>query len=124
MTSLGKALRNASEARKASMDGFRRRFHPSEGGFDGGPCSGRSRLRFCLTQGRHYAKIGPFKYSVWTSDLMMGALLHLFLLLIVILGSVLCVFGPVTVLGVMFWKWHKELAGSLRLQQARSTQVR
>ena len=55
---------------------------------------------------------------------MMGALLNLFLLLIVILGSVLCVFGPVAVLGVMFWKWHKELAESIRLRQARSTQVR
>ncbi len=89
-----------------------------------GPCSGWSRLRFYLTQGRRYAKIGRSGDSVWTSDLMMGALLHLFLLLIVILGSVLCVFGPVTVLGVMFWKWHKELAESLRLRQARSTQVR
>jgi len=39
---------------------------------------------------------------------MTGTLLNLFLLLLVILGSVLCVFGPVTVLGVMFWKWHKE----------------
>lgn len=55
---------------------------------------------------------------------MMGALLNLFLLLIVILGSVLCVLGPVAVLGVMFWKWHKELAESIRLRQARSTQVR
>ncbi|MGA9631700.1 MAG: hypothetical protein WBQ63_09785 [Candidatus Acidiferrales bacterium] len=55
---------------------------------------------------------------------MMGALLNLFLLLIVILGSVLCVLGPVAVLGVMFWKWHKELAEGIRLRQARSTQVR
>jgi len=55
---------------------------------------------------------------------MMGTLLNLFLLLVVILGSVLCVLAPVTVLGVMFWKWHKELAESLRLRQARSTQIR
>jgi hypothetical protein len=55
---------------------------------------------------------------------MMGTLLNLFLLLAVILGSVLCVLAPVTVLGVMFWKWHKELAESLRLRQARSTQIR
>jgi hypothetical protein len=55
---------------------------------------------------------------------MMDALLNLFLLIVVILGSVLCVFAPVTVLSVMFWKWHKELAESLRLRQARSTQVR
>lgn len=55
---------------------------------------------------------------------MMGALLNLLLLLIVILGSVVCVVAPVAVLGVMCWKWHKELAESLRLRQARSTQVR
>ncbi|MGO9589403.1 MAG: hypothetical protein ACLP3K_05065 [Candidatus Acidiferrales bacterium] len=55
---------------------------------------------------------------------MMGALLNLFLLIIVILGCVACVFAPVTVLGVMLWKWHKELAEGLRLRQARSTQVR
>jgi hypothetical protein len=55
---------------------------------------------------------------------MFGSLLNLFLLLIVILGSALCVFGPVAVLVVMFWKWHKELAESIRLRQARSTQVR
>ena len=55
---------------------------------------------------------------------MMGALLNLFLLLIVVLGSVLCIFAPVAVLGAMFWKWHKELAESIRLRQARSTQVR
>jgi hypothetical protein len=61
---------------------------------------------------------------VLSGNSMMGALLNLFLLLIVILGSVLCVLGPVAVLGVMFWKWHKELAESIRLRQARSTQVR
>jgi hypothetical protein len=55
---------------------------------------------------------------------MLGALLNLLLLLLVILGCVLCVFGPVAVLGVMFWKWHKELAESIRLRQARSTQIR
>jgi hypothetical protein len=55
---------------------------------------------------------------------MMGTLLNFFLLLIVILGSVLCVLAPLAVLGVMFWKWHKELAESVRLRQARSTQVR
>ncbi|HTW25309.1 MAG TPA: hypothetical protein VMD78_17030 [Candidatus Baltobacteraceae bacterium] len=55
---------------------------------------------------------------------MMGTLLNLFLLLIVILASVLCVLAPVATLAVMFWKWQKELAESIRLRQARSTQVR
>ena len=55
---------------------------------------------------------------------MMGTLLNFFLLLIVVLASVLCVFGPVAVLGVMFWKWNKDLAESVRLRQASSTQVR
>jgi len=64
------------------------------------------------------------KLFIRSGNSMMGALLNLFFLLLVILGSVLCVFGPVTVLGVMFWKWHKELAESVRLRQARSTQVR
>jgi hypothetical protein len=77
-----------------------------------------------LTRATRYARIGRFKFSVWPDGLMMGALLNLFLLFIVILGSALCVFGPVAVLGVMFWKWHKELAESFRLRQARSTQVR
>jgi hypothetical protein len=55
---------------------------------------------------------------------MMGALLNLFLLLVVILACALCVLGPVAVLIVMFWKWQKELAESIRLRQARSTQIR
>jgi hypothetical protein len=65
-----------------------------------------------------------FQFVVLSGHPMMGSLLNLFLLLIVVLGSVLCVFAPVAVLGVMFWKWQKELAESVRLRQARSTQVR
>jgi len=55
---------------------------------------------------------------------MMESLLNLFLLLLVVLAAIVCLLAPVGVLGVMFWKWHKELAESIRLRQARSTQVR
>jgi hypothetical protein len=40
------------------------------------------------------------------------------------IGAALCVFGPLTALGVMFWNWHKELRASSRLRLARTTQVR
>ena len=78
----------------------------------------------CLTQGRRVRQNCAFEFSIWPDDPMMGALLNLLLLLIVIAGLVVCVVAPVAVLGVMFWKWQKELAESLRLRQARSTQVR
>lgn len=55
---------------------------------------------------------------------MAASLLNLVLLLLLILVSVVCVLAPVGALSVMFWKWHKELAESIRLRQARSTQVR
>ena len=34
------------------------------------------------------------------------------------------IFGPVTVMGVMFWNWHKELGELARVRQARTTQIR
>ena len=87
--------------------------------------AGRPESRFLLTRrtrvGQNWSRSSSSSRRVIR---MTGTLLNLFLLLLVILGSVLCVFGPVTVLGVMFWKWHKELAASVRLRQARSTQVR
>jgi hypothetical protein len=69
-------------------------------------------------------ELGGSRSSLVAGCSIMGALLNLFLLIVVVLGFVACVFAPVAVLGVMFWKWHKELAESLRLRQARSTQVR
>jgi len=55
---------------------------------------------------------------------MVGTLANLLFLLLLIAAAVLCVFGPLTALGVMFWHWRKELAESARLRQARSTQIR
>jgi hypothetical protein len=46
------------------------------------------------------------------------------LLSMVGMGAALCVFGPLTALGVMFWNWHKELRQSSRMRLARTTQVR
>ncbi len=55
----------------------------------------------------------------------MASTVTMFLLLSVIaLGAILCVFGPLAALGVMFWNWHKELRESARLRLARTTQVR
>lgn len=55
---------------------------------------------------------------------MAGTVTNLLFLLFIIGAAVICVFGPLTALGVMFWHWRKELAESARLRQARSTQIR
>jgi hypothetical protein len=55
----------------------------------------------------------------------MASTITMFVLLSVIaVGAALCVFGPLTALGVMFWHWHKELRTSARMRLARTTQVR
>ena len=53
-----------------------------------------------------------------------GTVMNVLLLCLLVLGSVLLIFGPLTALAVMFWHWRKELRDSSRLRQARSTQVR
>jgi hypothetical protein len=55
---------------------------------------------------------------------MTGTVVNILLLLVLALGVVLLFFGPLTSLGVMFWHWHRELRESIRLRQARSTQIR
>jgi hypothetical protein len=55
---------------------------------------------------------------------MTGTSVSIVLLIILIAASILCIFGPLTALGVMFWHWHRELRETARLRQARSTQVR
>jgi hypothetical protein len=55
---------------------------------------------------------------------MAGTMINFLLLGLLILAAILCIFGPLTVLGVMFWHWHKELKESARLRVARSTQAR
>ena len=55
---------------------------------------------------------------------MAGELVNILLLAVLALASVVCIFGPLTVLCVMFWKWHKELRQTARLRLSRSTQVR
>ncbi len=49
---------------------------------------------------------------------------NIVLLVLLILAAILCIFGPVTALGVMFWHWHKELKETARLRISRSTQIR
>lgn len=47
------------------------------------------------------------------------------LLLVLMIGAVsICILAPLTALGVMFWHWQKELKESMRLRQARTTQIR
>jgi hypothetical protein len=55
---------------------------------------------------------------------MAGDIVNLLLLMVITLATVVGIFGPMAVLSVMFWKWHKELRHSARLRLARSTQVR
>ena len=55
---------------------------------------------------------------------MAGTMINFLLLSLLILAAILCVFGPLTALGVMFWHWHKELKESARLRVARSTQFK
>ena len=55
---------------------------------------------------------------------MSGSVLDMILLSLLILAAILCIFGPLTALGVMFWHWHKELRETTRRRVARSTQIR
>ena len=55
---------------------------------------------------------------------MTGTVVNSFLLGLLIVCAVVGILAPLAVLGVMFWKWQKELAEAARLRQARSTQVR
>jgi hypothetical protein len=55
---------------------------------------------------------------------MTGTSVSVVVSIILILASLLCIFGPLAALGVMFWHWHRELKETARLRQARSTQVR
>jgi hypothetical protein len=50
--------------------------------------------------------------------------LNILLLIVLALAGVLCIFGPLTALGVMFWHWHKELKETSRLRVARTTQIK
>jgi len=55
---------------------------------------------------------------------MAGTIVNVLLVIVLVAGATLLFFGPITALGVMFWHWHKELRESLRLRQARTTQLR
>ncbi|MGH9562650.1 MAG: hypothetical protein ACRD3S_14455 [Terracidiphilus sp.] len=55
---------------------------------------------------------------------MAGTVLNGILLGLMILAAGACIFGPLTALSVMFWHWQKELKESMRLRQARTTQIR
>lgn len=54
-----------------------------------------------------------------TGTVVNGALLGL-----LILSALVCILAPLTALGIMFWKWQKELSEAARLRQARTTQIR
>jgi hypothetical protein len=55
---------------------------------------------------------------------MSGDMVNILFLAGLMVAAIVCIFGPLTVLSVMFWKWHKELRQSSRLRLARSTHVR
>jgi len=57
-------------------------------------------------------------------NLMAVTTLNILLLILLALAAVLCIFGPLTALGVMFWHWHKELKETSRLRVARTTQIK
>lgn len=49
---------------------------------------------------------------------------NILLLILLVSAAILCIFGPVTALAVMFWHWSKELKETARLRVSRSTQIR
>jgi hypothetical protein len=55
---------------------------------------------------------------------MAGDVVNILLMGVLALASIVCIFGPLVVLGVMFWHWHKELRETARLRLSRTTQVR
>lgn len=55
---------------------------------------------------------------------MAGSVLSGVLLGLLILATAVLILGPLSVLAFMFWQWQKELKASMRLRQARTTQVR
>lgn len=55
---------------------------------------------------------------------MAGAIVNALLLGLLVLGVAVSILAPLTALGVMFWHWQKELKESMRLRQARTTQIR
>lgn len=55
---------------------------------------------------------------------MAGTVVNSILLGLLVLGAAICILAPLTALGVMFWHWQKELKQSIRMRQARTTQIR
>jgi hypothetical protein len=54
----------------------------------------------------------------------MGTVVNGALLGLLVLSALVGILAPLTALGIMFWKWQKELTESARLRQSRTTQVR
>lgn len=59
----------------------------------------------------------------WRLDLA-GALLNDVLLAVTIIVFMVLIAAPLATLAVIFWNWQKELSRSIRLRQARTTQLR
>ncbi|MDE3170705.1 MAG: hypothetical protein KGL75_11225 [Acidobacteriota bacterium] len=55
---------------------------------------------------------------------MSGSVMSGMLLGLMILAAAVLILGPLTALAFMFWHWQKELKASMRMRQARTTQVR
>jgi len=79
-----------------------------------------------LTASFRRATIGKRSNGYVSSKEVLMAQTMASVLLVFALSSAIIVgiFGPVTVMGVMFWNWHKELGELARVRQARTTQIR
>ena len=54
---------------------------------------------------------------------MAGTIIDLVLLSIVLMAAVLCALAPVGFMGIMLWRWHKELAQLRQPRTIRPTAV-
>jgi len=63
--------------------------------------------------------------GVSSKEVLMAQTMASVLLVFALISAIIVgIFGPVTVMGVMFWNWHKELGELARVRHARTTQVR
>jgi len=54
---------------------------------------------------------------------MMGTIIELFLLSVLLLVTVVCALAPVGFMGIVFWRWHRELAQLRQTRSGRPTAV-
>jgi len=55
---------------------------------------------------------------------MAGTIINLAFVVLMAVFVAFCVVGSLTAMGIMLWRWQKELNESARLRHVRSTQLR